>query len=183
MIVVHGTDSNSDEHAAAEELANAARKAIPNIDDSHETVLELFPGVQCFGQKAQDIDLLVFFADYRHPDKLIKSVEGKVIHSFCVAVEVKSHFFDSVHFAGSKCYVKYDGYDHDVTSQSERQKYSVKTYIERNSQTKKSPWIMNIIWLQNVHCDNLPKVDSNLIGSQPNWIDFIEKIALLNEWR
>ena len=157
MIVVHGTNSNSSEYAAATGIASAARQAIPEIVNSREIILELFPGVQCFGQKVQDIDLLVFFADYRHPAKLNKSTKGKVIHSFCVAIEVKSHFFDSVHFTGSKCYVEYNGHDHDVTSQSEQQKYSVKTYIERNSKSKKSPWVMNIIWLQNVHCDDLPK--------------------------
>ncbi len=107
MLVVHGKDNNSNEYAAATELATAARQVMPEIDDSREIFLELFPNVQCFGQKPQDVDLLVFFADYRHSDKLNRSTEGKVVHSFCITVEVKSHFLDSVYFTGPRCYVKY----------------------------------------------------------------------------
>lgn len=182
MIVVHGIgNDNSDEYRAATEMAAAARQEIPEIDSSREIFLELFPGVQCFGQKTQDIDLLVFFADYRHPSQLYRSKEGKVVHSFCTTVEVKSHFFDSVHFVGPECYVKYNGQDHNVTAQSEGQKYSVKNYIERNSKSKRSPWVINVIWMKNVPCGHLPKIESNLIGSNPTWTEFIEKVAFLSK--
>ncbi len=180
MLILHGIKSNTDEYKAALVLAQVASDALPEINESQEIILEIFSNVQCFGQKVQDVDLLLFFADYRHNGHLIQTSNGKTIHSFCATLEVKSHTFDSVWLEGNTCYVKYNNKDHDVTSQSEAQKYSTKRYIEKNSRTGKAPWITNIIWLINVSSSHLPKRDSNIIGADTNWLMLLDKIALLN---
>lgn len=180
MIVIHGTKDNGSEYAAAEALVKAACEAIPEISESKQIVFELFPRAQCFGQKNRDIDLLVFFADYRGNEKLYKSAQGKHVHSFCLSIEVKTHTPAAVRFEGSTCYVKYNEQEHDVTGQSEGQKYSLKEYIKRNSRTKSAPWISNLIWLVRVPKALIPNVESNIIGAEISWEEFLNKVALLD---
>lgn len=65
MIRIHGENDNSPEYQAAERLAGLAAACISGLDEDSQVVLEIFPSAKCFGQKVQDIDLLVFFANYR----------------------------------------------------------------------------------------------------------------------
>lgn len=179
MLRIHHRTVDSSESEAAEGLARLARKHYPDIDASHSIILEIFPSVQCFGQKVQDIDLLVFFADYRPIDCVSKSSSSSIIHSFCVSIEVKGHSPEEVAFSGANCTVMYNGQPHDVTGQSEKQKYSVKKYIEKNSNNNKSPWVSNLIWLTRVPKVCLPKIHSNLLGGDISWQDFIDSIGLV----
>lgn len=180
MIVVHGTSDGGSEYLAAEALAKAACEAMPEISESKQIVFELFPKAQCFGQKIRDIDLLVFFADYRASENQFVSLDGKKIHSFCLSIEVKAHSPVAVRFVGAKCYVNYNSQEHDVTDQSEGQKYSLKEYISRNAKSKSSPWISNIIWLTRVPSNLVPKIDSNILGAEFSWVEFINKISFLD---
>lgn len=180
MIKIHGTKDSGSEYEAAEALVKAAHESMPEISESNQIVLELFPRAQCFGQKIRDVDLLVFFADYRPAEKQYKSIHGKHVHSFCLSIEVKTHSAVAVRFEGSNCYVKYNEQEHDVTGQSEGQKYSLKKYIERNSKTKTAPWISNLIWLTRVPTALIPKVESNIIGAEVSWEDFLNKVSLLD---
>jgi hypothetical protein len=179
MIKIHGQADKTAEFAAAEQLARIAGDAIPMLHTSPRVVLHLFPSAQCFGQKAQDVDLLVFFADYRQSGDLCVSASGKRLHSFCAAVEVKGHSPEHVIFEGSKCLVRYHGELHDVTLQSEKQKHSVRKYIERNIKSASAPWIVNLIWLTRVRARELPEVESNVLGSDSTWNDLVERVALL----
>lgn len=174
MLQIHGTKDSSSEYRAAEMLANAATRAMPEIEQERDLILHIFPSIQCFGQRFQDIDLLVIFADYRDQEKL----DG--IHSFCACIEVKSHSGEAVRFEGAKCTVKYNGQDHDVTSQSEGQKYSVRDYIKKNNRNKSSPYINNLIWLTSVSKTQLPKVLNNIVGMDSKWEDFCSTLSSLN---
>lgn len=129
MLEIHSTKDGSSEYAAAEKLAHAVSREMPEIEYENNLVLHIFPSIQCFGQRFQDIDLLVIFADYRAGEKSLG------IHSFCASVEVKSHSGSSVRFEGAKCFVKYNNQDHNVTNQSEQQKYSVRDYIKKITKT------------------------------------------------
>lgn len=180
MLTVHATNQDTAEHRAALALARIFSAELPEVNDSRDIILEIFSNIQCFGQRPQDVDLLVVFADYRATGKLQQTKDGKAIHSFCATIEVKSHSHESVWFSGANCFVKYNDRDHDVTSQSEAQKYSLKKYIERNSRTGKAPWISNLIWLLNVNSTDLPKSDNNILGADSGWGDFVNKIGMLN---
>lgn len=180
MLTVHATNQDTAEYKAALALANAVSAEFPEVNSSREIVLEIFSNIQCFGQRPQDVDLLVVFADYREAEKLQQSKNGRAIHSFCATIEVKSHSRESVWFVGQNCFVRYNDRDHDVTSQSEAQKYSLKKYIERNSRTGNAPWVNNLIWLTNVASSDLPKSDNNILGADSGWGNLIDKIGLLN---
>lgn len=179
MINIHGLEDRSSEYEAAKLLAKIASESIPDLVENNRVILEIFPSIQCFGQKYQDIDLLIFFADFRDEKKLLVNNSGAKIHSFCASVEVKNHSPDSVYFEGAKCIVTYNGQDHDVTNQSEQQKYSVRNYIIKNSERKKSPYICNLIWLWQVPNSIIPRNQNNILSSESTWDDFIDSVALL----
>ncbi len=179
MIRIHGQKDNSPEYQAAEKLAGLAAASIVGLDEDGHIFLEIFPSAKCFGQKIQDIDLLVLFANYRKEE--IRSLQNKtLIHSFCVSFELKGHPPHLVRFEGNRCVVKYNDSDHDVTAQSDGQKYSIKKYIEKNSLSKSSPWITNLIWLERVQNSLIPKSQNNILGSDATWEDLLEKVALLS---
>lgn len=179
MLRIHRFTENNAETEAAEILGKLACEAYPELEQSNQIVLEIFPSVQCYGQKTQDIDLLVFFADYSPEKALPKSGNGRLIHSFCATIEVKGHSPESVQFDGANCSVIYNGQRHDVSSQSEKQKYSVRKYIERNLQGISAPWITNLIWLTRVPTSAIPAVESNILGADSSWENFVETISLL----
>ncbi len=180
MLTIHGTSTNSPEQQAAELLGQLACNYDPEIAQSSQIVLEIFPSVQCFGQKTQDVDMLVFYADYRPTARIFHINSGKIVHSFCATIEIKGHSPEDVIFDGPKCSVLYNNQRHDVTAQSEKQKYSVKEYIKRNLGTK-APWISNLIWLTRVHSATIPAIDSNILGMDLSWTQFMETVALLSD--
>ena len=179
MLRIHKFTQSNAETEAAEILGRLASDAYPQLERSNQIVLEIFPSVQCYGQKTQDIDLLVFFADYRSEQQLSKTKNGRLVHSFCAAIEVKGHNPESVRFNGANCSVTYNGERHDVSSQSEKQKHSVRKYIERNSKNGRAPWITNLIWLTRLPKSAIPVIESNILGSDSTWVDFVEAISLL----
>ena len=179
MLIIHGEKEDSPEYNAAELFAQSACDAMPEIENDTKIVLEVFPSVQCFGQKVQDIDLLVFFADYRDENMLTITTRGHKIHSFCASIEVKGHSPDLVVFEGANCLVTYQGKRHNVTSQSENQKYSITKYIKENHRGKKAPWVTNLIWLTRVPNNLTPKIQTNILGADSTWNDFLEAVDLL----
>src|SRR5690606_18817692 len=101
------------------------------------------------------------------------------VHSFCAVLEIKGHQPSSVIFDGPNCSVTYRGQRHDVTGQSEKQKYSLKNYIEANRETPKAPRIINLIWLTRVAGASLPSVASNLLGMDFTWPQFLNRVGML----
>lgn len=170
MITIHGTADLGSEYQAAKRLAELAGDSVPRIADDHKIHLDIFPNAQCFGQSPQDIDLLVFFADYRD--------SPEVLQSFCATIEVKEHDADDVRFIGSSCIVSYNGKDHDATKQSEGQKYSVVNYCREGSRGS-SPYVTNLIWLRRIPSQIFPKQKNNLVGADLSWPDLLEKVRLL----
>lgn len=179
MLIIHGTNNDSVEYKGAEHIGKIACNYWPEIENSEKIRLDLFPSVQCFGQNPQDVDLLVFYADYRPTEMLFKTKNEKKIHSFCATVEIKSHSPENVRFEGSQCSVIYNGERHNVTSQSESQKYSVKEYINKNSSGFNPPWIVNLIWLTRVNSSYLPNIDTNILGMDVSWEHILEVVAML----
>lgn len=176
MLVVHGNPEGGSEQGAAEALARLAASD-PRIERSPDLHLEIFPSVQCFGQRVQDIDLVVLYSDFRPVEEHLRTTGGRAVQSFCAAVEVKRHRPEEVVFRGNRCYVTYNGKEHNVTDQSERQKYSVRDYLAQNTQSGKSPFVINLIWLTGVPAFRLPNVGSNLLGMGLTWQDFLDSVA------
>ena len=179
MLKIHRFTENNAEAEAANTLGKRALAAWPELETSNEIVLEIFPSVQCYGQIPQDIDLLVIFGDYRSTDRLYPAKNGLAIHSFCATIELKGHSPEYVQFNGSRCSVMYRNERHDVTAQSEKQKYAVRDYILRNGNKRRAPWISNLIWLTRVPSKDLPTTSNNLLGLDCTWFDLLEKISML----
>lgn len=180
MILIHSHDDKSSESKAANLLAKLATVHDNDIEKSNLVLLEIFPSANCFGQKTKEIDLVVFYADYRRADKFFKTKAGNPVQSFCVTIELKGHSPEDVIFDGNNCSVMYNGKKHDVTGQSERQKISLKNYIQKQLQKHRAPWIANLIWLNRVSERSLPASISNIISMDLTWDTFIEKCALLH---
>lgn len=179
MIRIHGLKDSTSEYLAAEKLVDTAVAAVPALVDHRDLVLEVFPSAQCYGQRTQDIDLIVFFADYRKKGSIV-APDGRRIHSFCAVVEIKNHPPHDVEFVGNKCMVRYNNGRHDVSSQSERQKYALLKYIDRNCRCK-PPFVMNLIWLQKVPQSQLPRMETNLLGSDVRWDQLLSAVSLLSQ--
>lgn len=180
MLRLHLNVEDNAEAVAARTLAERALHEYPELESSSDILVDIFSSVQCYGQKTQDVDLLIFYADYRTDATLFSSRDGKKIHSFLTTVEVKSHPPESVQFRGNQCVVEYREGLHDVSNQSEKQKYSVREYLGRNAGTRKPPWVSNLIWLTKVPSKSLPQQENNILGADASWQDVLDKMAKLS---
>ena len=123
-----------------------------------------------FGQETKDIDLIVIgtFENYScklktnavGADKYILEQKERVVstRNFCFTIEVKTHRADDIQLDGLTLLVKYNNKLSDVTTQSEKQKYSLKNFF--SDRLNFEPYICNFIWLRNVSWDSI----KNLIG-------------------
>lgn len=163
------------EYEAAETL-----KAIFERDTTareHGSIL-IASGVTCFGQATKDIDLVVFGhtkgafarqlwtkARLRGNDELDDADYRWVnVKNFCFCIEVKDH--EDVEFQMSRALVQYKGKLHDVTYQSERQKYALLGFLRDSLNW--SPYICNFIWFRNLDRTAIPKkVPHNWMHSAP----------------
>lgn len=132
----------------------------PGIPETVQGEILILPSFKCFGQETRDIDLIVFGRFDSAFERKVKTKgkrrEGKEedlilrrvkIENFFCCIEVKDH--PKVKFtSNSRVIVKYKGKESDVTDQSEKQKYSIKNYLQDT--VKWSPYICNLIWLRNI---------------------------------
>lgn len=176
MIEIRG-EEGTDEYKAAEKFHALALENMPNIVDEDKVLLQLLPSIQCYGQKVQDIDLAVLFGHFGGTKVEKQKFESIDIQSFCLTIEVKKHNPEEIIFKGNKCLVSYNGRMHDVSSQSEKQKYSFVKYVRENSRLKKSPFVINLIWFVNCPKSKLPKQKSNIIGEDVTWSDIKEIVS------
>ena len=178
-IIVHNPDE-TEEGIAASDLETMIRAHLTSITDSrHQGLrLSLIPNVQCYGERTQDIDVVLLMFDkgigqtFRSTNQPGKT--QRFVRSLCLTIEIKSHPLEGVVFEGNKCFVNYHDYLHNVTSQSENQKYSLRHYIQKNLGPNEAPWVINLIWLRNVPKEQLPNATHNLLGSDCNWQDVID---------
>lgn len=180
MINVHIKGSGTKEETAAQALANLAASHSPSLQTAPNIILEIFPSRKCFGHKAEDIDLIVFYYDFRQNGHVAAS-SGAELKSFGVTIEVKSHRAEDIKFEGGNCSVLYQGQWHDVTAQSDAQKHALRQYLESNLKGLKAPFVYNIIWLTGCPSAHLPTYESNILGSDATWQDLLNKIASLEK--
>lgn len=140
----------------------------PEIGDDPESRVFIMCCVQCHGQNPRDLDLVLLAHLPRAPEFQLRvrpfgnAGEGRCparVRSLCVVIEVKNHDARRVCFIGTEVRVSYENGGQlrweSATSQSERQKYSLKNYLEAH--TGCAPYISNLIWLRNVGRDAIPR--------------------------
>lgn len=81
------------------------------------------------------------------------------INDFCFVIETKRHRAEDIQLAGLTLLVKYKEKFHDVTTQSENQKYALSNYFK--DRVSFSPYICNFIWLRNVSSNSIKELLDN----------------------
>src|SRR4051794_29850479 len=113
MIRIHG-DSATEEGTAAHELKSLMSAAWPWLEHSADDQAVILSAAKCYGQRVQDLDLVVFLelASKRatfSPSGLLTDTSGASfnadrvrVESLCLVIEVKSHSPHNVRFVGPK---------------------------------------------------------------------------------
>jgi len=190
MLSIAGLKNNSNEYLAAEQLLDVFKNTIPN-----EVIGEIViaPNVTLFGQTVKDIDLLVIGLldncrlklDFTHNGEIRE--DYVIISSFCTAIELKSHDISGVIREGTDFYVKYGFKQHNVTQQSNQQKFSVMNFFNRVMNS--SPFITNLIWFNQVTCNDMTslvtesgkRIPNNLLPNIFSFKDFIQLLLFQHE--
>lgn len=165
-------NKDTDEYKDALVLKEIFESTIP--DDVNGRIL-LISNATLFGQAVKDVDIIAIgvFDEYRLD---IKSrvkyyVNGEFVYDdvikrrlvfckdFCFVFESKKHRAEDIQINGLNLLVKYGQRFSDATTQSERQKYSLKNYFE--DRLNFSPYICNFIWLRGVEWETIKEMVSS----------------------
>ena len=128
---------NTPEYRDAERLGCIFEQQVYNKLDGR---VLLVANATLFGQATKDVDIIVFGAiDRFYLDLNCRTHENGseikqrrvFINNFCFCIESKSHSPRDVILDGQTLCVRYNNKFHDVTTQSERQKYALKSFLER----------------------------------------------------
>lgn len=164
----------TNEYRAGEKLKSILKSGIGNRANGRVVIKA---NATLIGTEVKDIDLLVigvFDPDYRleallltrYYDPGLKIVVEEPpkrrnvrFNSFCFCIELKSHPAEDIRVEGTDVFVPYDQKLSNVTYQSERQKQSVRFFLE--SRISEGFFVSNLIWLENVSRSQL----SELLGA------------------
>jgi len=167
------------ERDAGEELA---RLLAPIVSDkSHVNIVV---GAKCYGQRRQDIDLLVL-ASFAPPIPIPRGSSRSdsfrrehVLSTLALVLEVKDHRPSDVRFVGNHVQVTYDGQWRDVTSAVWEQRFSVREFLRRAGHPP--PFVHSAIWLRNCPRADLPQTAHNILPAGPTLDDFFKLLILLH---
>jgi hypothetical protein len=185
---LHG-DSHTREYESAQVLKLAILASWPHLETATNKHIHLIAGAQCHGHLPRDIDLLLladlgegerinpflsFCTNAEEPLHLLKEV---TVTTLCCAIEVKDHPPEAVRFEGTAVKVRYKNNQeyHDATTQNEKQKFSIKHYLE--GQGLNAPFVTNLLWLRNVPNTQLPQRPHTIIGANPTWLLLLNVIG------
>ena len=153
---------DTDEYKAALQLKKIFETSIPKELEGNiiEGDINIVSNVTLFGQEVKDVDLVVFgrigkgfkrrlkFRPKNGEEYITKNV---YFSNFCFTIELKKHYLEDIQIgAMNNVLVNYNGKKHDVTYQSEKQKYSLVRYFKNMDEVGKSVWVSNFIWLKNI---------------------------------
>lgn len=164
------------ERQAAEGLALVLSPLVS--DKSHVSIVV---GAKCYGQRRQDIDLLVL-ASFVPPISIIAAREARaaerpaaLLSSLALVLEVKDHRPSDVRFIGNHVHVAYQGEWRDVTTAVWEQRFSVRDFLVRAGHPP--PFVYSAIWLRNCARTDLPQVTHNVLPAAPTTDDFLRLVG------
>jgi len=189
MIGIVGGKEGSAELEAAHELATKIgaewQDVQPDID------VTIIAGVQCHGQRVRDLDLVVLIRtnkDIALEPLLNFQANGRelkpkrlLIRGLCLAIEVKDHPQNRIHFDGPQAYVAYRQKWHNASTQSEEQHVSLRNFL--SSRGLKPPFVTNLLWLRGLRQNQLPPRPHNFLGGNATWELFANAAAQLSGHR
>lgn len=158
---------DSDEYKAALQLQDLFEKSIPKEFEADITIVS---NVTLFGQEIKDIDIVVFGKMGQGFKRKLKfrpqnedDYKERYVYftNFCFTIELKKHYIQDIHIGSmNNLLVSYNGKNHDVTYQSEKQKYSLHRYLKNIDEVKENVFVSNFIWLKNISKADLLKLTS-----------------------
>jgi len=151
------------EYNAGLQLKKMFQEQIPEtVENGH---ILISTNITLFGQEVKDIDIVVlgrfgkgFYRNlkFRPKDEDEFKIKNVYFNSFCIVIELKSHLKEDITFSNlSHLLVSYNDKYHDVTYQSEKQKYSLLRYFKNFEDIGYSPYIVNLIWLNKLSSGDL----------------------------
>jgi hypothetical protein len=168
-------DKDTNEYKDALVLKQIFENDFSKSDTSGEILI--ISGATLFGQEVKDIDLIVLgnfdkysckiktkaeTGSYQNKEELEMKERLVFVNSFCFVIETKRHRAEDIQLNGIQLLVKYNEKLHDVTTQSEKQKYSLSSFIK--DRINFSPYVCNFIWFRNINWDSIKQ----LLGNNEN---------------
>ena len=173
MIKIHvkSFDKSQELISKEDEAANLLKDNLQEELSSYpeaKGVIYIMTSIRIFGQKRNDIDMLVMgFID----NLTIKNVKTKNydevkeldIRSFICNIELKSHSACSVKHEGTSYIVSYSGVPHNASQQCREAMFSL--YNHLNDQLQISPFMCDVLWLNGVSKQDLAAMRGRTIDN------------------
>ena len=159
-IRIKSFNDDSSEAKALKQLKNQLESNLSVISQYASGEILLVSNITLFGQETKDIDIVMIgkFQNFKISVTSLAKDKNSVelptirreayVNSFCYVIEVKDHGFASVRQDGLNLLVLYNDKWSDATSQSEKQKYALRSYLLDHLNF--APTICNFIWLRNI---------------------------------
>jgi hypothetical protein len=185
-------DKDTNEYKDALALKQIFEKEFSNKDTNGEILI--ISGATLFGQEVKDIDLIVLgnFEKYSctikskaetgtYDNKTELPLEKRLIfiNSFCFVIETKRQRAEDIQLNGLQLLVRYNDKLHDVTNQSEKQKYSLTSYFK--DRLNFTPYICNFIWFRNINWESIRELlgDNENVLTKHNYLPDIFSLPFL----
>ena len=160
-------DETSNEYKAGLQLKKLFEQS---ISDKIEGNILIACNVTLFGQEIKDVDIVVigsfgqgFWEKLKFRPKGEDDYKTKNVYftNFCFSIELKNHTAKDISIGKlNNILVTYNGKKHDVTYQSEKQKYSLHRYLKNVDEVGAFVFVKNLIWLKNVTSKELSELKS-----------------------
>lgn len=138
----------SQEDSAAQILKEGLEKELAQYPNAKGTIY-ILTSIRVFGQKRNDIDMLVmgFLDNFTIKNAQTKNygcISDLNVKSFICNIELKSHPSNRVKREGTDYIVYYNGVPHNASQQCSEAKFSL--YNHLNDQLSTKPFISDILW-------------------------------------
>lgn len=173
MIKIHTKSFSKDitslskEDEAANQLKNNLQEELASYPAAKGTIY-IMTSIRIFGQKRNDIDMLVmgFIENLTFKNINTKNydvVKELDVKSFICNIELKSHSANSVKHEGTDYIVSYSGIPHNASQQCSEAKFSLFNHL--NDQLYIKPFICDVLWLNGLSRTDLSYLRGSTIDN------------------
>ncbi len=157
--LVKDVNGSSREETAAEKLRSSLVDEFNKIPNASGQIV-IMTNVTFGGGSVGELDILllcdlngVTFLLFDPKDSVNKEI---VVQRMCYTIEIKDHDCNGVELKNNGFNVKYDGVWHPVSSQSRKQRFDFKNYLQKYFSY--SPFIYNFIWFREIPGNELDSI-------------------------
>ena len=179
--LVNISTDKTEESKAANKLKELIAASIPKDTSGN---IYIASNLTLCGQEVRDIDIAIWgclnncvLSNYYSSGEQYTKKDLEVL-DFCVAVELKGMSINDISFLVTHFYYDYGKGPKDLTSQNEKQRYSLMNYLENYCGVK--AWVTNTIWFKAVSPRELSlKTGDCLVGALPGVFSFSDLIGVI----